>query len=104
VVLAQRKAKAWLAKAHDDLERVRDCTGLHLLEVTETSRHGDMELPCIWQRGRAGVAFRATKKRHVPATRITHQAVMQLGLLQKVTGAYQEQLRRGPNGLRLWNA
>ncbi len=41
------------------------------------------------------VWLRATNNRHVPATRITHQAVMRLGLPQSVAEAYQVQLRRG---------
>ncbi len=31
---AQRRAKVWLAKAHEDVERARDRIGLHLQEVT----------------------------------------------------------------------
>ncbi len=39
------------------------------------------------------VWLRATKNRHMWATRITHQAAMRLGLLQNVTEVYQVQLR-----------
>jgi hypothetical protein len=39
------------------------------------------------------VWLRATKNRHVWATRITHQAAMQLGLPQSVTEAYRVRLR-----------
>jgi hypothetical protein len=39
------------------------------------------------------VWLRATKNRHVWATRITHQAMMRLGLSQSVTEAYQVRLR-----------
>jgi hypothetical protein len=39
------------------------------------------------------VWLRATKSRHVWASRITHQAAMQLGLPQSVTEAYQVRLR-----------
>ncbi len=41
------------------------------------------------------VCLPAIKNRHVPVTRITHQAPMGLGLLQSVTEAYVVQLRRG---------
>ncbi len=34
VARAQRRAKVWLAKALEDVERARDRTGLHLQEVT----------------------------------------------------------------------
>ncbi len=36
VARAQRKAKAWLAKAHEDVKGARDRIGLHLREVPET--------------------------------------------------------------------
>jgi hypothetical protein len=35
----------------------------------------------------------STKNRHVWATRITHQAAMQLGIPQSLTEAYQVRLR-----------
>jgi hypothetical protein len=35
-VRTQRRAKAWLAGAHEDVERARDHIGLHLRELTES--------------------------------------------------------------------
>ncbi len=37
----------------------------------------------------------ATKNRHIPVTRITHQAEMRLGLPQSVAEEYLMQLSRG---------
>ena len=56
-------------------------------------RQTDMWSFPVLSKDRELVWLRATRSQHASATRITHQAAMQLGLAQSVTEAYRIQLR-----------
>jgi hypothetical protein len=62
--------------------------------VTSPERSAAWKFPAFGPGGKQ-VWLRAARTSYVPATRIVHHAVMQLGLPQKVTEAYQVRLRRG---------